>query len=316
MRLPLDASAGLLAALLTESGAELTVGAVPATTSAGPADGIAAALSARGVTVCRTRSGLTGSRPDLVIDERAELTRAMAAERPEDFARIRGVVECTGPGTALLRELDPPFPVLSADPPSATHPGIAQAVIQTLLRRTNMVLPGKLVALLGYGGAGRSLAAAIRATGGRVVVLEADPLLALEASLEGHRVDDAAEGLSRADVVITVGRRLSVRHLPLLKPGAVLARAGDGEIELDLPEGEGIMNFRISPDREVFVIDGGAPPPYPAENADLTLSTIALACRHLATAGPEPGVRELPREIHETVARAGLTLRGLRLDSL
>src|SRR5439155_19659559 len=84
----------------------------------------------------------------------------------------------------------------------------------------------------------KGLARYAEGVGGRVTVVEVDPVPALEAHLDGHRVASLADALPTADVVITATglvEALRGEHLGLLKDGVLLANAGhhDREIAVD-----------------------------------------------------------------------------------
>ena len=87
--------------------------------------------------------------------------------------------------------------------------GTGQSTIQAILNLTNMLMPGKTVGILGYGWVGRGIAAHVRALGGTAWVIEVDPVKALEAFMDGHKVGNLKSVLPIADFVIiaTGGRR-------------------------------------------------------------------------------------------------------------
>ena len=52
-------------------------------------------------------------------------------------------------------------------------------------RATDVMLAGKVACVAGYGDVGKGCAHALRAFGARVLVAEIDPILALQAAVEG-----------------------------------------------------------------------------------------------------------------------------------
>ena len=66
------------------------------------------------------------------------------------------------------------------------------------MRATNMLLAGKRVVVAGYGWCGRGVASRVRGMGATVIVLEVDPLRALEAVMDGFQVMPGRRGGARS----------------------------------------------------------------------------------------------------------------------
>ncbi|MEM9133812.1 MAG: adenosylhomocysteinase [Actinomycetota bacterium] len=349
----LEAKTAFLATVLADAGAQVVVaGSNPFSTR----DEIAAALVERGIEVHSTRESgyeawekdllaVADTGPEFIIDDGAELTLRMARHRPEQYALLRGVTEQTTTGVARLRSLHRadrlPFGALAANDARCKHLfdnryGTGQSTLQAIGDLTNMLLAGKVFAVVGYGWVGRGVATYIRALGGRAVVIEIDPVKALEAHMDGHDVSDAAGALPAADFVITASgglRAIAERHVELLKDGAILANAGHDDREIDveaLDRGStarrivrrGIEHFRWGGSKDVFVLANGALVNiagglgHPIEIMDLSFAVQGLGCHQLAVGDYEPGVHVLPREVDDAIAAAKLASQGISLDRL
>ncbi|MEM8925848.1 MAG: adenosylhomocysteinase [Actinomycetota bacterium] len=354
----LEAKTAFLATVLADAGAEVVVaGSNPFSTR----DDVAAALVAHGIEVHSTRNSgyeawekdllaVADTGPEFIVDDGAELTVRMAKYRPERYRALRGVTEQTTTGVARLHALRNagrlPFPALAANDARCKHLfdnryGTGQSTIQAMLNLTNMLLPGKVVAIVGYGWVGRGLATYVRAMAGRPVVIEVDPVKALEAFMDGHEVAPIAEALPTADFVITAtgGRRaIAAEHFEHLKPGAILANAGHHDLEVDveaLDRGSiehrvvrrGIERFHWSPDgaperaKEVYVLANGALVNiagglgHPIEIMDLSFAVQGLGCHHLAANDLQPGVHVIPKALDDAIAAAKLAAHGIGLDT-
>src|SRR5204862_7171293 len=93
--------------------------------------------------------------------------------------------------------------------------------------------------VVGYGWAGQGVAERARGAGSHVVICVIDPMRALEARMAGYEVMPALEAAERGDVFVTVTgsrRVLRLEHFERLKDGALLAKAGHFDVELDLDE--------------------------------------------------------------------------------
>ena len=73
--------------------------------------------------------------------------------------------------------------------------GTGQSSIAAILRLTNLAGAGKRFCVIGYGWVGKGLARYAEGVGGTVTVVEIDPVAALEAHLDGHRVAPLADAL-------------------------------------------------------------------------------------------------------------------------
>ena len=249
------------------------------------------------------------------------------------------MTEETTTGVARLRALEAtgrlPFPAIAANDASCKHLydnryGTGQTTIEAILRLTNLLAAGKEFCVVGYGWVGRGVARYAAGNGGRVTVIEVDPVKALEAYMDGHRVA-GLEGLADADVVVTatggvaaVGRDA----LAVLKDGAVLANAGhdDREIDVDaLGPGEevrpGVTQHELGGGRHVYLLVQGrlvniaGGDGHPVEIMDLSFSVQALAAHLLASAELPPGVQRFPEELDREIARAKLDSLGVTLPN-
>lgn len=349
----LEAKTAFLATVLADAGAEVVVaGSNPFSTR----DEIAAALVERGIEVHSTRESgyeawekdllaVADTGPEFIIDDGAELTLRMARHRPEQYALLRGVTEQTTTGVARLRSLHAagrlPFGALAANDARCKHLfdnryGTGQSTLQAILDLTNMLLAGKVVAIVGYGWVGRGIGTYVRSLGGRAVVIEIDPVKALEAHMDGHDVADTATALPQADFVITASgglRAIAEPHFDLLKDGVILANAGHDDREIDvesLDRGStarrivrrGIERFRWDGAKDVFVLANGALVNiagglgHPIEIMDLSFAVQGLGCHQLAVGDYAPGVHVLPGHVDDAIAAAKLAAQGITLDRL
>ena len=341
----LEAKTAYLASLLAEAGAEVVAaGSNPGTTQ----DAVAAALVARGIEVHATHGAspdefvadllaAADAEPDIVVDDGAELTGRIVSSRPALVERLRGVTEETTTGVARLRALEAagrlPFPAIAANDASCKHLydnryGTGQTTIEAILRLTNLLAAGKELCVVGYGWVGRGVARYAAGNGARVTVVEIDPVKALEAYMDGHRVA-GPEGFADADVVVTATggvAALGREALALLKDGAVLANAGHDDREIDveaLGPGEevrpGVTRHELGGGRHVYLLVQGrlvniaGGDGHPVEIMDLSFSVQALAAHLLASVELPPGVQPFPEELDREIARTKLDSLGVTL---
>jgi adenosylhomocysteinase len=343
----LEAKTAYLASLLADAGAEVVAaGSNPGTTR----DAVAAALVARGIEVHATHGAsadefesdllaAADAEPDVVVDDGAELTSRILDHRPQVAARLRGVTEETTTGVARLRALEAAgrlsFPAIAANDAACKHLydnryGTGQTTVEAILRLTNLLAAGKVFCVVGYGWVGRGVARYAAGNGARVAVVEIDPVKALEAYMDGHRVA-GTEALADADVVVTTTGGVGVLGrdaFALLRDGAVLANAGHDDREIDvaaLGPGEevrpGVTRHELDGGRAIYLLVQGrlvniaGADGHPVEIMDLSFSVQALAAHLLASKQLPPGVQPFPEELDREIARTKLESLGITLPA-
>jgi adenosylhomocysteinase len=346
----LEAKTACLVLALRDAGASVVAaGSNPLSTQ----DAVCAALAEQGIEV-HARHGVSPeeftadllavaeSGAELVIDDGAELTRRMAGHRPELYERLAGVSEETTTGVARLRALEQdgllPFPAIAANDARCKHMfdnpyGTGQTTLTAILALTNVLAAGREFCVVGYGWVGKGVARAAAGLGGRVTVVELDPVRALTAHMDGHRVAPLADALPTADVVVTatgLTKAVGGDAFALLKDGALLANAGHHDREIDVPSlaaaADAIVDARpnvktyVLGDRRVHALVDGALVNIagldgnPIEIMDLSFSVQALSIHHLASGGVPAGVNRFPDELDDLIARTKLRTLGIELD--
>ena len=346
----LEAKTACLVLALQEAGAQVVAaGSNPLSTQ----DAVCAALVERGVEV-HARHGVSQAEftadllavaetgPEVVIDDGLELTRRMAEHRSDLYARLRGVSEETTTGVARLRALEAegrlPFPAIAANDAKCKHMfdnpyGTGQTTLTAVLALTNVLAAGREFCIVGYGWVGKGLARAADGLGGRVTVVELDPVRALTAHMDGYRVASLTNALPDADVVLTATgliEAIGADAFPHLKDGVLLANAGHHDREIDVPalatEAAEVIDARpkvktyLLGDRRVNVLVDGALVNIagldgnPIEIMDLSFSVQALSAHLLASGGVPAGLNRFPDELDDLIARTKLSTLGIELD--
>ncbi|MCW2962827.1 MAG: adenosylhomocysteinase [Actinomycetia bacterium] len=346
----LEAKTACLVLALQEAGAHVVAaGSNPLSTQ----DAVCAALVERGIEV-HARHGVSQDEftadllavaetgPELVIDDGLELTRRTAEHRPDLYERLQGVSEETTTGVARLRALEAegrlPFPAIAANDAKCKHMfdnpyGTGQTTLTALLALTNVLAAGREFCIVGYGWVGKGLARAADGLGGRVTVVELDPVRALTAHMDGYRVASLADALPDADVVITATgliEAIGADAFAYLKDGALLANAGHHDREIDVPalaaEADEVIDARpkvktyVLGNRRVHVLVDGAlvniagGDGNPIEIMDLSFSVQALSAHLLASGGVPAGLNRFPDELDDLIARTKLATLGIELD--
>lgn len=347
----LEAKTAYLALLLAEAGAEVVAaGSNPGSTQ----DAVCAALVARGVEVHAVHGAsadefsadllaVADTAPELVIDDGAELTRRIVEHRPRLVERLVGVTEETTTGVGRLRAMAAAgqlgFAAIAANDARCKHLfdnryGTGQTTLGAILRLTNLSAAGKRFCVIGYGWVGKGVARRAEGLGGRVTVVEIDPVRALEAHMDAHRVAPLKDALSDADFVIAATgnvEALTGDAFAALKDGVVLANAGHHDREVDVPSlaersetidevRPGVTRFVHDGGKRAYVLVDGAlvniagGDGNPVEIMDLSFSVQALSAHRLASGDVPAGLHPFPADLDALIARTKLATLGIELD--
>jgi adenosylhomocysteinase len=287
------------------------------------------------------------TKPHITMDDGADLVSTIHNSRPELLAEVRGGTEETTTGVIRLRSMAKAgvlkYPIVAVNDALTKHLfdnryGTGQSTLDGLLRATNLLLAGRTLAVAGYGNCGRGLAMRARGMGAQVVVTEVDPVRALEAHMDGHRVLPMLDAVRVADVVITVTGNTSIvrrEHFEAMKDRAIVANSGHFDVELDLaeladlaesrrPVRANVEEFRLKDGRRIYVLAEGrllnlaAAEGHPAAVMDMSFANQALVMEHLArrAGGLTPDVYGVPPEIDRQVAMLKLAASGVSIDAL
>ena len=256
--------------------------------------------------------------PELVIDDGAELTRRILEHRRRRTAgRDRGDDHRVARLRAFEAERKLTFPAIAANDARCKHMfdnayGTGQSTLTAILRLTNLSAAGKRFAVIGYGWVGQGLARRAAGYGGKVTVVELDPVQALRAVMDGHRAASLEDALADADFVLTATGgtdSLPAAALSLLKDKAILANAGhqDREIAVEaLGPGEEVrdrVTLHHVGGKRVYLCAGGSlvniagGDGNPVEIMDLSFSVQALSVHRLAKGDMPAGLNAFPAEL-------------------
>ena len=286
-------------------------------------------------------------KPQITMDDGADLVSTIHKEYRELLPNIVGGTEETTTGVIRLRAMAADgmleFPVMAVNDAMTKHffdnrYGTGQSTIDGIIRATNILLAGKTFVVAGYGWCGRGLAMRARGMGSNVIVTEIDPVVALEAVMDGFRVMPMAEAAKVGDVFVTVTGDINVvdqHHFEVMKNGAIIANSGHFNCEINIPALEKmakdkslvrpfVETYHMEDGRSINILGEGrlinlaAAEGHPASVMDMSFANQALAAEYmLKNAGKlEKKVYNVPEEIDREIARLKLEAMGVKLDVL
>ena len=292
-------------------------------------------------------SSALGQKPQITMDDGADLVTAVLTQRKDLIPEIIGSTEETTTGVIRLRSMAKEgvlkFPVIAVNDADTKHLfdnryGTGQSTLDGILRATNVLFAGLKVVVSGYGWCGRGVAMRAKGLGSDVIITEIDPTRALEAVMDGFRVMPMTEAAKLGDVFITVTGNKSIlrqEHFKLMKDGAIVCNSGHFNVEIDIPALEKLAlskrptrdfveEYTMREGRKIYLLGEGrlinlaAAEGHPAVVMDMSFANQALAAEYLVKNSKklEAKVYSVPVEIDRNVARLKLDSMGINIDKL
>ena len=217
------------------------------------------------------------AKPDLLLDNGADLVE-LAIKNNLD-GNISGGTEETTSGDDKLRakfdgKINFPIIVINDSPLKQiveNKHAVGQGNVESIMRMTNLMINGRRFVIVGYGWCGRGMAQYIKSFGGRVSVVETDPIKKLEAIMDGFRVDTIKNLSSWGQFFCTATSRetvIGVDDFLLMPNGAILANSGHFPNEIDVSAlrvlavntikfGSDLEEFELPNGRKLILLAGG-----------------------------------------------------------
>jgi adenosylhomocysteinase len=285
--------------------------------------------------------------PSITMDDGADLVSTLHKDRRELLEGMIGGTEETTTGVIRLRSMERhgvlAYPIIAVNDACTKHLfdnryGTGQSTVDGILRATNILLAGSRLVVFGYGWCGRGTAMRARGMGANVIVVEVDPVKALEAVMDGYSVMSSRDAASVGDIFITLTGNISVirkEHIELMKDGAVIANSGHFNVEIDIPDlekmatgknrvREHVDQYVLRDGRRINLLGEGrlinlaAAEGHPASVMDMSFANQSLSSEYLAKgkAELEKRVYAVPEDIDREIARLKLEELGCSIDEL
>ena len=286
-------------------------------------------------------------KPNITMDDGADLVSVIHKERRDLIPGIVGGTEETTTGVIRLRAMAADgmlaFPVMAVNDAMTKHffdnrYGTGQSTLDGIVRATNILIAGKTFVVAGYGWCGRGVAMRAKGLGANVIVTEVDPVVALEAVMDGFRVMPMIEAAPIADVIVTLTGDLNVvdkHHFEVMKDGCLVCNSGhfNNELNLNALKDMSVDKRLVRPFVEAFVLPDGreinvlgegrlinlaAAEGHPASVMDMSFANQAMGAEYMIKhAGElEPRVYDVPEEIDRQIAALKLEAMGVEIDVL
>jgi adenosylhomocysteinase len=285
--------------------------------------------------------------PIVTMDDGADLISTIHSSRKELLENVYGGTEETTTGVIRLKSMEKKgvlyYPIIAVNDAKTKHffdnrYGTGQSTIDGILRATNILLAGKKFVVVGYGWCGRGVAVRARGMGASVIVLEVDPLRALEAKLDGFDVMSSAEAAKQGDIFLSVAGDKNVIGKAIIdncKDNAILGNSGHFDVEINLKYLKEnskskrkvrpfVEEYLMKDGRRIYVLAEGrlvnlsAAEGHPASVMDMSFANQALSAKYITENSKRLSkkVYPVPEEIDKKIAELKLKSMGVKIDKL
>ena len=174
--------------------------------------------------------------------------------------------------------------------------------------------------------------------GANVIVTEIDPMVALEAVMDGFRVMPMAEAATEGDIFCTLTGDLNVidkHHFEVMKDGAIVSNSGHFNVEINIPALEAMSKdkrqvrpfvdqYQLDDGRKINLLGEGrlinlaSAEGHPASVMDMSFANQALSAEFMVKNADklQNKVYGVPEEIDREIARLKLEAMGVEIDVL
>lgn len=280
-------------------------------------------------------------KPDILLDNGGDLF-SLFLENP--YQGLLGGTEETTSGRTRLqplrKQLNMPILVINDSPIKQfgeNRHAVGQSMFETYMRLTNRSTNGKRVTVFGYGPCGEGVATCFRNAFSVVSVCETNPVLRLEAHLDGFITPSRKDAIGSADVIITQTGRANVLtavDFDELKEGVILLNGGHFPTEIDFEgmssstravekkafEGDALTTLKLEDGRKITIatqghmanLSGPRPLGNSIESMDFGFALQAKCLERVAAKQltAESCLVPVPRDIDEWVANSYLDLKA------
>jgi adenosylhomocysteinase len=290
-----------------------------------------------------------GQGPNMLLDDGGDLTLYLHEKYPKLLEQVKGVSEETTTGVHRLYQMAQEgtlkIPAINVND-SVTKSkfdnkyGCRESLADGLKRATDIMLAGKNIVIAGYGDVGKGCAQSMRGYGARVLITEIDPIIALQAAMEGYEVVTMETAAKIGDIFVTATGCCDVisgEHMDVMKDGAIVCNIGHFDSEIDvkyLEENKDIKEENIKPQVDKFIWPNGKSitllsrgrlvnlgnahgHPSFVMSASFTNQSLAQIALYTKSKDFQRGkVYTLPKELDEKVARLHIDKLGVELTRL
>ncbi len=284
---------------------------------------------------------------DITMDDGADLVSTLHREYKSKLNEVFGGTEETTTGVirlkAMARDGILGYPVIAVNDSMTKYLfdnryGTGQSTIDGILRATNYLIAGSSFVVVGYGWCGKGVAKRASGMGAKVIVVETNPIKALEATMDGFQVMSLKKASSIGDIFVTVtGNKwvITKEEILKMKDNTIIGNSGHFNIEIKLEDledlsvehkkiRENVIQYKLSNGKRVNLLGEGrllnlsCAEGHPAMVMDMSFANQAYSAVYIKENAKklEKKVYTLPEEIDRDIASVKLETLGIKVDEL
>lgn len=286
-------------------------------------------------------------KPHITMDDGADLVSILHKEKRSLLRYVIGGTEETTTGVIRLKAMANAsaleYPIVAVNDALTKHLfdnryGTGQSTMDGIIRATNRLIAGSVFIVCGYGWCGRGTAMRAKGLGARVIIVETDPLKALEATMDGYEVMPIKDASRIGDIFVTATGNINIISkdcFPLMKDGAIVCNTGHFNVEIDI-EGlaeiskskreirDFVEGYTLKNGKTIYILAEGrlinlaAAEGHPSAVMDMSFANQALCTEYIVKEAKklEKKVYSVPQEIDNKIAHLKLKAMGIKIDTL
>ncbi len=286
-------------------------------------------------------------KPDITMDDGADLVSTVHSSKFTVHNNIIGGTEETTTGVIRLRALADQgrlrYPIIAVNDATTKYLfdnryGTGQSTLDGIIRATNKLIAGSNFVVCGYGWCGKGVAMRAKGLGAKVIVVEVNPLRALEATMDGFRVMPIKDAAKLGDIFVTVTGDINVirgEHFRVMKDRAIVSNSGHFNVELEIPALEKMSKgkkqireftdeYILRDGRKIYLLGEGrlinlaAAEGHPAQVMDMSFANQAFSVEYIVKnyKSLKRQVYNMNEDIDRNIAYLKLKSMGIKIDSL
>lgn len=321
-------------------------------------DNVAVFLESQGITVyawsgqskseyewCQDQ--VLSHKPQIIIDDGGDLNTKAHFDKKFKALKIFGATEETTTGVNRYRIMQSKgvvrYPIIAVNNARTkmmfdNRYGTGQSTIDGYLQAMNLLFASKRAVVCGYGWLGKGVAQRTSGMGSKVIVIEVDPIKALEAHMDGFDVMPMNQAAKIGDIFITCTGMTDVikkEHLLSMKNGAIVGNVGHFDVEIDtrflLTKSKSVRQVRPNLDecilpngKKIYLVSKGrvanliASEGHPPEVMALSFSNQLHSILYILKNHKKMKnqIHDVPKEIDDQVALDALYSMNVKIDRL
>lgn len=278
--------------------------------------------------------------PDFIISDGAEMPMFLSQHYPDILPSVKCILEQTTCGinkykANFICHDKMNFSVVDVNG-SVTKSkfdniyGSRESLLEGIQRSLNIQIAGEEVTVFGYGEVGKGCAQVLRGLGAHVSIVEIDPIMAMQAHMEGYHIKSKSEAVKSAKIIVTATgciRTIDSDDILSLRDGCLLMNMSEHNMEIDtdffrsykfkevVAINENCQRYTLPNGHQIYLLCDGyvlnlyagyGHPPTVMGTTYTTHTLTLIECVKNPSIYQGNSIHQIPRGLDEEVARMSL----------